>query len=261
MNHDEHFQDESELKQQLDALAARITPDTNFTLALNHRLRQAHRAQANARPSWRLNLSPRLAFAFAFALAFSLLIGIPVLAQMGLLKYFVPVETTQMPWPQGTPMPFEPLKARDRAELERALGFAILAPTYLPDNCSHVEYMYFTSIRTAFLSYPCVDIMEQHQPADWRNNGFRQPVGPNAVQTLRINGQPAYYIEGTWEFRTLPDDTRTTPTWVPSGARRLVLERGDRLIDLAAMPDSITNGMISGLISKEELIRIAESMQ
>src|SRR5438105_3785257 len=82
----------------------------------------------------------------------------------------------------------------------------------------------------------------------WRNNPLRQPVGPNAVQTVSIDGQPAYYIEGTWQFGATGNGTLTPPVWVPSGARRLVLERADVVIDLAAIPESLSNGVASGLI-------------
>lgn len=238
----------------------RITPDPAFTAALESRLRRAHRAQLNARPSW-LPLRPRLAYVFTLALLLSLLIGIPVLAQMGMLKYFVPIETTQWPWPHMTPMPFNAVEARDLAELEKAVGFALRMPTYLPNDCALLQYQYIARDHAAFLSYACVDILEQWPHGDWRNTPWRQPVGPHAVQTLTINGQPAYYIEGPWQFQRTRDGTRTPPVWVPSGARRLVFERGDVLIDLAAIPESISNGVVAGLISKEELIRIAESMK
>lgn len=186
---------------------------------------------------------------------------------MGLLRYFVPYEVTQYPTrPGGTPansvggVPFEPISVPDLASLEQAVGFTLAVPRYLPVGCPLWQYAY-AKPSAAFLTYTCVDILEQTAVADWRTNPLRQPVGPHAVQNVSLNGQPAYYIEGTWQFQTTRSGTATPPVWVPSGARRLVFERGDVLVDLAAMPSSMPNGVASGLISKAELIQIAESMK
>jgi len=270
----EHTADEPTLQMDLDALAASIVPDPAFTAELETRLQRAHRAQFYARrplyqriAQWP-RLSPRFAVGILLALLCSMLLGIPVLAQMGVLKYFVPYEVTRYPSPQAIMPPIpstiaavEPVQALDLATLEHALGFPIRAPKYLPNDCPLWRYAYISQSSAAFLSYTCVDILEQKAVADWRNNPLRQPVGPNAVQTLSIGGQPAYYIEGTWQFGATGNGTLTPPVWVPTGARRLVLERGDVVIDLAAIPESLSNGIVSGLISKAELIQIAESMK
>ena len=270
----EHSADEAALQSDLDALAASIVPDPAFTAALETRLQRAHRAQVyTQRPlhqriaQWP-RLSPRFAVGILLALLCSLLLGIPVLAQMGVLKNFVPYEVSRYPSPQGTTPQnpstagaVEPVQAPDLATLEHALGFSIRAPKYLPNDCPLWRYAYISQSSAAFLSYTCVDILEQKAVADWRNNPLRQPVGPNAVQTLSIDGQPAYYIEGTWQFGATGNGTLTPPVWVPSGARRLVLERADVVIDLAAIPESLSNGIASGLISKAELIQIAESLK
>jgi len=157
-------------------------------------------------------------------------------------------------------LPFEPITAPSLASLKKAVGFPLLVPTYVPEGCPIWRYAY-VKLSAAFLTYTCVDILEQKAVTDWRNNPLRQPVGPDAVQNMTIDGQPAYYIEGTWQFTTTRSGTPTPPVWVPSGARRLVFERGDVLVDLAAMPSSLQNGIPSGLISKEELMQIAESMR
>ena len=264
---------ESAFRRDLDVLAASIVPNPAFTAALETRLQRAHRTQTFAQsPRQRIahwpRLNPRFALGILLALLCSLLLGFPVLAQIGVLKYFVPYEVTKYPSPQGATPPIsstvtavEPVQAPDLAAVEQALGFSILAPKYLPNDCPLWRYAYLSQSSAAFLSYTCVDILEQKALADWRTNPLRQLVGPNAVQTFSIDGQPAYYIEGTWQFGAARSGTLTPPVWVPTGARRLVLERADLVIDLAAIPESLSNGIASGLISKAELIQIAESMK
>ena len=265
MDRDEWSPADADLQDEMNVLAASMSIDPAFATALESRLQRARQAQLDGLAgerrvrSW-MFLRPRLALGLGLAVVLSVLIGVPVLAQIGLLKYFMPYEVSQyLPRPLGTMVPFEPTTVPDVARLEQAVGFALLVPSDLPNDCSLWQYAYVA--QTALLSFTCVDIQEQKALSDWHDNPLRQPVGPNAVQTLTINGQPAYYIEGTWQFQTTRSGTPTPPVWVPSGARRLVFERGDLLIDLAAIPASMSNGMASGLISKEALIQIAESMK
>jgi hypothetical protein len=262
------------LMADLAKLAAGMTLEPRYAAALESRVQQAHRASIGAPTAsygrWGLpfRLTLRPAYGLALALLCSLVVAIPVLAQMGVLRYFVPYEVAQFPQAQLTPGPnplasgtIQPRPARDPAELSRTVGFAVLVPAYLPDACPLLQYASVPEAGAAYLSYSCVDILEQRPLADWRNNPLRQPVGPNAVQALSFDGRPAYYIEGAWQFAPPQQGTTVPPVWSPTGARRLVLERGSLLLDIAAIPESITNGVPVGLISREELIAIAQSLK
>jgi len=122
--------DEAAFKGQLDALAASVILDPSVAEEMEYQLRRTHHAQLQAQmPDFRrwlsgLLLRRRFAVGLVLALLLSFLVGIPVLAQMGLLKYFVPYEVGQYPSrPVGTAMPFEPVTAPDLASLERAVGW------------------------------------------------------------------------------------------------------------------------------------------
>src|SRR5436190_22813707 len=163
---------------RLQSLAERITLDPAFQAALEKRLQQAHRAQVNSPKgthaasalddapvrgrrilSWP-SLSPRFALGLTLALLLTLLLGIPVLAQMGLLKYFVPYEVNQYPTQLALGLPFEPITAPSLASLKKAVGFPLLVPTYVPEGCPIWRYAY-VKLSAAFLTYTCVDILEQ----------------------------------------------------------------------------------------------------
>jgi len=95
-------QTDAALSAELQSLAERITLDPAYQAALETRLQQAHRtkmdgeARGRTAPYWP-SLRPRFALGLTLALLLTLLLGIPVLAQMGLLKYFVPYEVNQYP--------------------------------------------------------------------------------------------------------------------------------------------------------------------
>src|SRR2546422_5800281 len=65
-------------------------------------------------------------FRSTVALLLTLLLGIPVLAQMGLLKCFVPYEVNQYPTQLALGLPFEPITAPSLASLKKAVGFPLL---------------------------------------------------------------------------------------------------------------------------------------
>ncbi len=249
------------LMTELTELAERFSVDPSFAAALERRLRQRHpasvtppaptlwqrltRSLSMSRPA--ILLRPRLGYLVALALLLSLLVSIPVLAHMGGLKYFVPDEVTTYPTPRGnSSAAFVPLRPSQLTELEKAVGFSILWPSYLPSACQLLQSSQVGNYRVVWLSYSCFDLYEAKQQSDWEP--IKEPVPRHSIQELTINGQPALYME----------DTASSTS---SNFRRLIFERGDILIQLFATPGSPQNGMRAGLLSKEELITIAESMR
>lgn len=171
-----------------------------------------------------------------------MIIALPLLAQTA-LEHFAPREVKQLP---NTSMAYETIPDKpqlmDVQELEKLTGFTLLMPTYLPLDCRVRERFFDAKPRVAYLIYSCVGIAEQ------KAKSIQRPfIGEGSTQELTIGGNPAIYIGGAWV--QLPGQKQ--PTWMPGVAQQLVFERNGILVRLDA----------TARLSKEDLVRIAESIQ
>jgi hypothetical protein len=170
-----------------------------------------------------------------------LLVAVPVVAQTA-LEYFVPREVKELPPIQATYEP-PPTTARlmEIAQLEELAGFTIIVPTYLPSACVLAERFFVSGPRVVYLNYSCVSIAQQ------RAQTVHQPhVGENSVQKVTVNGKPAVYINGIWVVMPGSDER----IWAEGVIKELTFEH-----------DGLLVRMQTDQLSKEELLRIAESLE
>jgi hypothetical protein len=141
-----------------------------------------------------------------------------------------------------------PLAATSQNDLQKQVGFAVLMPTYLPVGCALQKYQYVSLARELALVYACEIgmLMIAERKAETVQRPF---VGPSSTQGLVINGQPAMYIVGGWVTGGPNNETGTK--WMDGGVHQVVFEKNNILIRMNA----------TILLNKEELIKIAESMQ
>lgn len=186
-----------------------------------------------------------LRFAVMMIVVLSVVGVLPVAAQ-AILTYFAPREVTALPPPAYETVEARPTALRwvERPTLEQQAGFSVLAPNYLPPNCTLREQYFLAEPKVVNLTYGCMWIAEQ------RSTTVQQPlVGQGATRTVTVNGQPAVYIEGAWV--TIVRDGKEEPLqWDPSALRQLVFERNGLLIRLS-----------SPNLTLQELVQIAESMK
>jgi hypothetical protein len=181
--------------------------------------------------------------------------------------------------PQG-PVAFEPPPKGRRWEpldhLAHTIGAAPLVPAYLPAGCEERERFSYGPARVAYLTYTCVELAEEGNPVKSGTRGKTEPPAAAAggpTEELAIGTQPALYWRGGWmdaessNRNPLPGGTpaptvepgpragRRLPTlvWREDVGQTLIVERGAVLVTLRAPSVDV--------MPKEELIRIAESLQ
>lgn len=168
----------------------------------------------------------------------------------GSLQFFRPREVQQIPAAMQQPPPpaqpsaaqiAEAFRSEDFADIEKAAGFTLLFPKDLPAGCKLRSHSFDTLTHAANLKYTCVTISEK------RGQRLEQPyAGPNSVQSITVQGQPAILVDGSWV--TMPGDKE--PKWRQGFVPTLVFERDGIVVRLVMLGDD-----------KEGLIKIAESMQ
>jgi hypothetical protein len=273
------------LVSDLVRLANEIQPDPGFVKRISSQLaRVAGHAPTTIAPSPRqisLELPLRLrmrkvwigsALAFGILLILGATIAPSVIAQLG-LEHFTPVEVETLAMsPESIAIATVPADARSRVvqEVETTAGFAVLQPTYLPDDCL-LETAYFLAepIAEIHLEYsrsdssPCFDVAQRETSA---NEVHSPQVGPGSLEEVIVKGQPAILINGIWfvedidrlagddgivEMRgTQAEQLFAEATWIGEN-QQLIFEYSGLLIRLSS----------GWNMTKEELIRIADSME
>ena len=271
------------LMKSLVSLARTIKPDSSFTRELREHLLHVNVTEQRliAHPflhfvnelmtAWRNIMARRKRFAYAIGLgALLALVAVPALAWFA-LEHFAPREVEKLPI-AGESVALATLPPEDYSEnletLEKQAGFSPLMPRYVPSGCNfHRGYYLAEPIGEIHLEYdsfgnlPCLDISQRETEGDRIDRPF---VGEDSMEEITINGKPALYINGTWLVKDFPIERRTTihlspkeqeelfdgAVWV-QGPQQLIFEQNGLLIRIDAGPK----------ISKEELVKIAESME
>lgn len=275
------------ISRSLVALANRIQPDAAFKKALEKRLLTVQGSQLQVRSRsfprgisqisliWRTKIRSERRFVYGLGLAALLLIALwmtgPTIAQFA-LPHFAPREVTKWPALSEVTMaePPEPVTTEIISQLEEQAGFAVLTPQYVPSGCQLHEGSYLPEpIGEVQLVYrsadnlPCFTTNQRAIDGDATHTPF---IYEGSGEEITIHGQPAFYIDGIWVVEGLGDgegnadtielapgeleELIETATWV-EGHKQLVFENGALLVRL--------DGDMQ--LTKEELIRIAESME
>lgn len=200
-----------------------------------------------------------------FLLILSALLVAPALAQFGLI-HFAPREVKTLPViNRPVELATVPPEAYSDVEtLEKQAGFSVLQPGYLPVGCALFESNYLAEpIGEIDMVYrlanglPCFSVTQRKSAGPVH----RPYVEEGSVDEVTVHGLPAIYIDGMWRVENLPqktgktitikpDELFETATWM-QGPKQLIFEYNDILIRIDAGAD----------MTKEELIRIAESME
>lgn len=189
----------------------------------------------------------KLSYVAGFVVLLSVLVTLPALAQMA-LEHFAPREVATLPVPG--PVAHEPSPApprfMDLEQLENLAGFSLLVPEYLPPSCRLMERFYASVPREVILHYSCALLI-----AEKRGNSIDRPfVGEGSTHEVTVGGNPAIYIDGVWT--SFSDSDQEEPIWIQGTFHQLVFERNGLVIRMDAPSSRLT---------KEELIRIAESLE
>lgn len=154
--------------------------------------------------------------------------------------------------------------------LAAKVGLPLLVPTYLPAGCTERErFGDAAPFNVAYLTYSCVSISQQAIVRGGVERSEQPRVGAGSTQEVLVGGQPAIYIKGLWvhSYFLTPGNYGRAPTptggrgqgnggdlvWQEDAGQQLILERDGLIIRLLAPGVSV--------LPKEELIRIAESLQ
>jgi hypothetical protein len=140
-------------------------------------------------------------------------------------------------------IPPPPAHWTDPSELSRELGLTLYVPDYLPSGCSALgnSGSLPPSPHAAHLHYSCVGITV------WPLSvGIRPQVPPGSAEELVVAGHPATLIEGAWSI-----DSGGEAVW-QKGIVQLLIEQPDVTVRVATTV---------GVLSREELMRIAESLR
>lgn len=271
------------LMKSLVSLARTIKPDSSFTRELKERLLHVNETEQRliAHPflrsvnelmtAWRNIMVKRKRFAYAIGLgALLALVAVPALAWFA-LEHFAPREVEKLPIASESvtlaTLPPEAYSENIETLIKQA-GFSPLMPRYVPSGCNfHRGYYLAEPIGEIHLEYnssgnlPCLDISQRETEGDRIDRPF---VGEDSMEEINIEGKPALYINGTWLIKDVPTERGTTihlspkeqeklfegAVWV-QGPQQLIFEQNGLLIRIDAGPR----------ISKEELVKIAESME
>lgn len=246
------------------SMASKMTIDPAFKASLYARLAAAHTARRQgirqsftfAVRSWREKMinyvqrsgmntrGVRPQFIIGIAVLVSMLLAAPVLGQT-ILNWIRPQVVDRLP--NNVPASTELLPSAPLDQIEKRAGYALLLPSYLPENCGRRNtyvnpgQRYDATVDTVFINYPCVTISSRPIRAN-----VQQPlVGDNATETVSVNGQPALLIRGVWEsFDNQP------ATWNPNGGLQLIFQY--RTLQVMVEAHDLT---------KAELIKVAASLK
>lgn len=188
----------------------------------------------------------RMGLAVTSVLILSLAATWPAVGQI-LSKHIAPRQIAA--WPSPPHVAVEPSatpRTLDAAQQEKAVGFPLLMPTYLPAGCTLQNRINIS--RIAHLVYSCVIVDEQATDRVWQ-----PPVGMDSTQEVTVNGQPAIYIDGVW----ITDKPGGDAVWKSGVAGQLTFERNNLIVHLISVRQSSS----SPQLSKEDLIRIGESIR
>ncbi|MDQ4075147.1 MAG: DUF4367 domain-containing protein [Chloroflexota bacterium] len=241
---------------ELQVLADSIQLDQSFSHDLEQRLIQTKQIAQPPSPtsSWRhllesmgagkLGALTRLRLSHVGALVIllaGLVVALPVVAQTA-LEYFAPREVTELqPIQADYETPPSAPRWLETEQLEEVAEFTLIEPTYLPPDCVLNERFFASRPRVVYLNYSCVSIAEQKTQVT-----HRPRVGEDSVQEITVNGKPAVYINGIWVVMPGSEER----IWKEGVVKELILEQDGLLIR-----------MQSDKLSKEELIKIAESLE
>jgi len=233
------------------AQAAPLRPAEGFAMALEARL-LAVAAEANRAAGWpairlgrRVALVTVVASALALGTSAAVGIGVPLPAFLDSHgKRVAPQVVTTPPVLSGPSVAITPPDQWiDPLELSKQLGLPVYVPNYLPSGCPPIRS--WASLPPAphvgHLQYACIGIqvfaLDVH---------IRPAVAPGSVEDLAVGGRPATLIKGSWSTGS---DGETI--WY-EGTMQLFVEH-----------PGVTVGVQSsaGTLTREELLRIAESLQ
>lgn len=271
--------------ENLVKLAKTIKPDPTFTKNLKKQLFVANKPErrsivqslsnsvTRSMTVWRSVMTKRKRFVYAVALTLLLIVcaltALPSLAQFA-LEHFAPREVEKLPI-TGESVTLATIPSESYLNnvetLETQLGFVVLMPQYIPTYCHFQESYYLAEpVSEIHLVYdttdklPCFEVTQRKAQ---ENMVHRPSVGPGSTEEITINGEPALYINGMWVIENMPGNETALrlssedmeklfedAAWV-EGPQQLVFENNDLLIRIDAGPN----------ISKEELVKIAESLE
>lgn len=209
-------------------------------------LAQARAARPVDRPIPRTSLhsvvSKRVWLGLATALLIALSMGAawPVLGET-FLKHVAPREVSRIPaWTRIT-------QVSTPGPLQKQANFTPLMPTHLPSSCTLERRTFEVPSKAIDLVYSCVLITEQV------GQGIQQPpVGIGSTREITVNGDHALFTDGIWVGA--PNEQ---PQWKANGTYQLVFEHGGLIVHLLSGRRSAQDNPLT----KEELIRVAESMR
>jgi hypothetical protein len=144
-------------------------------------------------------------------------------------------------------------------QLNEQAGFPVMRPAYVPDGCRLQEARYDAEVRQTSLIYAagssrrdgngrsiygnvCVAIAQQAGGLA----SVRASVPNEAIEEIALSSGPATLVNGIWQG--LPG--QSTHSWVTEEGRMLIFER-----------DGVSALLLNGGLSKQELIKLADSMK
>lgn len=275
--------------EDLMRIAKMIKPDPSFVQGLRKHLLQVSMTERQRAVGFLRSLPSRWmriwnrsmvkqkrllqTMGLAALLILSALVVVPALASRFGLGYFAPQEVEKLP-SSGGPVVLATIPSEAYSKnikmLEERAGFSVLVPRYLPFTCNlRGGYYLAEPIGEIHLEYdsndnlPCFDVAQRKRKT--QEDTVHSPfVGQGSVEEITIKGKPALYINGVWMVKESLSENGTTmrlspeereklfggATWV-QGPQQLIFEYKGLLIHINAGPN----------ISKEELVKIAESME
>lgn len=267
-----------------------IPASTDLWPVIRRRLRPRTLSGWRSRPLAAGGSPPRRGWLAATAVIAVLLLGatlaLPVVAR-SILPHSVPREIAPATpgaapiLPAAAAATFAPTPTGRRWEplegLAETVGGTLLVPTYLPPGCAVRERFGIPApVNAAYLTYSCVDISQQAVVRGGAARDEHPAVGAGAVQEVTVGGRPALYIRGSWvnadaltpqAVASPPPNVLKNPkqgelVWREDFGETLVLERDGLIIRLQGGTAGLLPGStIPGRAGKDELIRIAESLQ
>jgi hypothetical protein len=134
------------------------------------------------------------------------------------------------------------------ADIEASLGAHLLEPSYLPDGYRLTQryspFRMFAELLYLSSANESINIRESNQEYGGTE---RPPVPPSAAESVNVGVHPAIYVKGGW-YQAEPSDV---PVWREDIGHSLLFDVDELTVEIVVLPS----------VSKEDLIRIAESMR
>lgn len=225
-----------------------------------HGLSDVRPHQPFLRPGFRIAL-------VAAGVMLMLVTGIALAVGHTRLLHVIPVEYTlrEEESAPATGRPLEVVKAATIDELEAIAGFSLLKPTFLPERCAALRSAhYLPETRVTAITYSCLDIQQQRG-----DRVYRPPVPEGSLQRVTVNGSPAVFFVTPLPPRSLSPPTPLQDPVTSHGPakteegwefRDLIFEANGLIVRLSTFPKGAPTVPENAPLSKEELIKIAESM-